>query len=80
MGDVSFMTKTKPNLAVIAVLVTIGLLGALPAAAQSVTVDLGDQGTLTERVIQLLILVTVLSLAPSSSVTVRLTLYVPAEA
>jgi flagellar biosynthetic protein FliP len=40
-------------------------LAALPALAQSVTVDLGDQGTLTERIIQLLILVTVLSLAPS---------------
>ena len=37
----------------------------LPAAAQSVTVELGEQGGLTERVVQLLILVTVLSLAPS---------------
>jgi flagellar biosynthetic protein FliP len=41
------------------------LVAAIPAAAQSVTVDLGGEGALTERVVQLLILITVLSLAPS---------------
>ena len=55
------------RLAALAFLATFaGLtLAALPALAQSVTVDLGDQGGLTERIVQLLILVTVLSLAPS---------------
>jgi len=47
------------------------LLAALPAAAQSVTLDLGDGGgSSTGRIIQLMALVTVLSLAPAILVTV----------
>jgi len=42
-----------------------GLLFAEPAAAQAFTLDLGQEGTLTGRVVQLLLLVTVLALAPS---------------
>jgi len=38
---------------------------ALPSAAQEISINLGDEGTLTERVVQLLVMVTVLSLAPS---------------
>ncbi|RMD87102.1 MAG: flagellar biosynthetic protein FliP [Alphaproteobacteria bacterium] len=38
---------------------------AEPAAAQSFSLDLGQEGTLTGRVVQLLLLVTVLTLAPS---------------
>jgi len=38
---------------------------AEPAAAQAFTLDLGQEGTLTGRVVQLLLLVTVLTLAPS---------------
>ncbi len=41
------------------------LLLAAPAAAQSLTVDFGDGGQLTGRILQLLALLTVLSLAPS---------------
>jgi len=45
------------------------LIGALlasdPAAAQAFTLDLGQEGTLTGRVVQLLLVVTVLALAPS---------------
>jgi flagellar biosynthetic protein FliP len=41
------------------------LLAAEPAMAQSVTVDAGEQGALTNRVIQLIGLLTVLALAPS---------------
>ncbi|GAB4570719.1 MAG: flagellar type III secretion system pore protein FliP [Rhodothalassiaceae bacterium] len=41
------------------------LLLALPAEAQSFSIDLGNEGTLTGRVVQLLLLVTVLALAPS---------------
>jgi flagellar biosynthetic protein FliP len=48
-------------------LVWLGLLGwAMPAAAQSVNVDLGTQdGQFTSRMLQLVALITVLSLAPS---------------
>ena len=41
------------------------LLGAGVAEAQSVTIDTGTEGELTERVLQLIALITVLSLAPS---------------
>jgi flagellar biosynthetic protein FliP len=46
------------------------LLLAAPAAAQSLTVDLGDGGQLTGRILQLLALLTILSLAPSILVMV----------
>jgi flagellar biosynthetic protein FliP len=45
-------------------------LPALPAAAQSFTLDLGDGGSTTGRIIQLMALITVLSLAPSILVMV----------
>jgi flagellar biosynthetic protein FliP len=51
--------------------VALFLLSAAPALAQSVTVDLGDGGgSATGRIIQLLALLTVLSLAPAILVTV----------
>ncbi|MBL8835730.1 MAG: flagellar type III secretion system pore protein FliP [Alphaproteobacteria bacterium] len=43
---------------------------AVPAAAQSVTLDFGDAGSNSGRVVQLFILLTVLSLAPSILVMV----------
>jgi len=47
-------------------LLAVGLaLLAGPALAQSISVDLGSDGTLSGRVVQLLLLVTVLTLAPS---------------
>jgi flagellar biosynthesis protein FliP len=46
-------------------------LSAAPALAQSVTLDLGGEGgTTTARIVQLLLLLTVLSLAPAILVTV----------
>lgn len=52
----------------------IALLGALlisdPASAQALSLDLGEEGTLTGRVVQLVLLLTVLSLAPSILITV----------
>jgi flagellar biosynthesis protein FliP len=52
-------------------LVALGATGlAAPAAAQSFTLDLGDGGTTTGRIIQLMALITVLSLAPSILVMV----------
>ncbi len=47
------------------IVVTVLVLVAEPALAQSVTLDAGDEGALTSRVIQLIGLLTVLSLAPS---------------
>ena len=43
---------------------------ALPAAAQDLTLSLGEGGGLTERTIQLLVLVTLLSLVPGLAVTI----------
>ncbi len=54
----------------------IALLGALlaaiaaPAAAQQLTLDFGDGGSLTGRVFQLMVLITVITLAPSILVMV----------
>jgi flagellar biosynthetic protein FliP len=45
-------------------------LSAAPALAQSVTLDLGDSGSSTGRIVQMLLLLTVLSLAPAILVTV----------
>ncbi|CAL8972370.1 Flagellar biosynthetic protein FliP [Rhodoplanes serenus] len=55
----------------VAVLLTAAVLTAGPAAAQDININLGGQGGgLTERVIQLIALLTVLSLAPSILVMV----------
>ena len=45
-------------------------LAALPAAAQSVTLDLGDEGGSTGRIVEIIALFTVLSLAPGILVMV----------
>ena len=45
-------------------------LAPLPALAQAVTLDLGDSGTATGHIVQLLVLLTVLSLAPAILITV----------
>ncbi|MDN5786668.1 flagellar type III secretion system pore protein FliP [Pseudorhodobacter sp.] len=46
------------------------LVGTAPALAQQITLDLGDGGSLSSRAIQLLALVTVLSLVPGLAVMV----------
>lgn len=46
------------------------ILYGLPALAQSLTLDLGPEGGVTERALQLIALITVLSLAPSILVMV----------
>lgn len=60
--------------AVRAAAVLATLLAALavagPATAQSVTVDLGEDATLTGRILQLFLMVTVLSLAPGIAMMV----------
>ena len=71
------MTASRPRLFLLLLpllpLLPLVLLGlaAHPAAAQSFTVDLGDStGSTTARILQLLALLTVLSLAPSILVMV----------
>jgi flagellar biosynthetic protein FliP len=56
-------------------LLTLGALVALiaatePALAQQLSLDLGDEGSLSGRVVQLILLLTVLSLAPSILIVV----------
>jgi flagellar biosynthetic protein FliP len=46
------------------------LLLAMPAAAQQFSLDLGDGGSSTSRMVQLIVLITVLSIAPAILVTV----------
>lgn len=46
------------------------LLAAAPAAAQSLTVDLGADGSLAGRSVQLLVLITVLSLVPGLAIMI----------
>ncbi len=47
------------------ILVATAAIGAAPALAQTISVDLGQGGSLTGRLVQLILLITVLSLAPS---------------
>ena len=58
--------------ALLLLLMTLPLLlfVKLPALAQTVTLDLGDSGSSTGRIVQLLVLMTVLSLAPAILITV----------
>ena len=58
--------KRSRSLFVITLVGTFLLLTALPASAQSINIDMGDpEGSLTDRVIQLIALISILSLAPS---------------
>ena len=63
------MTSRMKLLAVFGAIVA-GLLLAEPAAAQQISIDFGDGNTLTARIIQLVGLITVLSLAPSILIVV----------
>ena len=57
-----------PGVAPLAALAVLAL--AHPAAAQSLTVDLGSEGSLSLRGVQLLVLITVLSLVPGLAVMI----------
>ncbi len=50
--------------------VVLVFIAARPALAQSMTFDLGEGGSSTGRIVQLMVLVTVLSLAPAILITV----------
>ncbi len=53
------MTPAQSSLAAIGAIVA-ALLFAAPAAAQQISIDLGDGNTMTARIIQLIALITVL--------------------
>lgn len=61
-----------PRLKLLAILgaVLAAVLFAEPAAAQQISIDLGNDNTLTARIVQLVGLITVLSLAPSILIVV----------
>jgi flagellar biosynthetic protein FliP len=59
-----------PRLRLLAVLAMIALLPPAAAMAQTLSVDLGEGGSSTARIVQLVVLLTVLSLAPSILVMV----------
>ena len=65
-------TDPRPNLRRWATALAVFLLVLLPgiALAQNISVDFGDNATLTERAVQLIGIVTVLALAPSILVMV----------
>ena len=62
------MRATLPRLIWLGVVLIV--VGAMPAQAQQVTVDLGGDGQLATRSIQLIALVTILSLVPGIAITV----------
>lgn len=68
------MTGRRVRLMTVAAGVTLGttlaVMAATPAAAQDISINFGSGGGLTERVLQLIALMTVLSLAPSILVMV----------
>lgn len=57
------------SLALVAMVVVFGL-ATLPATAQELTLDLGEGPLLSTRTVQLMLLVTVVSLAPGLAVTI----------
>lgn len=59
-----------PALAAVLAAVAALAVSAMPAEAQTLTLDMGDETSATRRILQLLILTTVLSLAPSILVMV----------
>jgi flagellar biosynthetic protein FliP len=67
---VSRFVQNTATAFILAVVVAPVVLGANPAAAQGVTINFGEGTGLTERVVQLIALITVLSLAPSILVMV----------
>ncbi len=61
------MTRTS---GIRAVALVMAILVAGPAAAQEFTIDLGEDGSLSARTIQLILLITVLSLAPGLAIMI----------
>lgn len=58
----------KRSLAAAGVLVVLALAWAGPAAAQEIAINLGDESSLATRSVQLLLLITVLSIVPGLAV------------
>ncbi len=69
VGGWSVQVWLRPVLPLLAIALVMVLCGG-PAAAQELTLDLGDDGSIAARSIQLLVLVTVLSLVPGLAIMV----------
>lgn len=61
----SKVTALKLGLVLVPAALALTMLGAGDALAQSINLDLGEEGDLSGRVVQMILLLTVLSLAPS---------------
>ena len=64
------MKRADPRLRICLAALFAGLLLASPALAQQVTLDMGEGGSLAARSVQLLVLITVLSIVPGLAVMV----------
>ncbi len=64
------VTARKRSILIVLAAAVALCLAAGPAVAQAINIDLGEDGTLTGRLVQLMALVTVISLAPSLLITV----------
>ena len=64
------MVYRRNRTSVLALACLFALLAAFPVAAQNVSIDFGDQGSLTLRTVQLFTVITVLSLAPGLAIMI----------
>jgi flagellar biosynthetic protein FliP len=63
------LARMLPRALALLTVAAVAVLAATPALAQQVNIDLGEQGTFTGRLVQIMALVTVLTLAPSLLIT-----------
>ena len=66
---VGALARMLPRALRILSITALAVLAATPALAQQVNIDLGEQGTFTGRLVQIMALVTVLTIAPSLLIT-----------
>lgn len=64
------LTPTVGRAAFLCVLFALTIIVSVPAFAQDVTIDLGENGLLSERLVQIMILVTVLSIVPGLAIMI----------
>lgn len=70
-GRIFLQELKRLGLAAVAFAIPLGVvLWGLPADAQSINIDIGEGGTVTGRLVQIVALLTVLSLAPSAMVMI----------
>ncbi len=65
MGKMSRFLRPSRLFSIALIIMAIGLLFSNPSWGQAITFDIGEGGTVTGRIVQMVALLTVLSLAPS---------------